>query len=84
MAHVTTSMETDRTASKLSGRGTGYIIATPNTHGGDANVAPRGTRSIDQCLAVFLCKRLVTRPKGRIPERRKSEEKATSATMEDG
>jgi len=31
MAHVTTSIETARTASKLSGRGTGYNIATPST-----------------------------------------------------
>ena len=32
MAQVTTSIETARAASKLSGRGTGYNIATPNTH----------------------------------------------------
>ncbi len=32
MAQVTTSIETAMTASKLSGRGTGYCITTPNTH----------------------------------------------------
>jgi hypothetical protein len=76
MAQVTTSIETARAASKLSG---GRIQhRNPNTH--EHAFAPTGNRSSDQCLAVFLCKRYDV---GKVVIERKKSEKVRPATRDE-